>query len=255
MSTAGRLAGKVALITGAASGIGKATAELFRREGAQLILSDLNGPGVEAVAAALGNSSLGLQHDVTDEAAWERVMAAGKGAFGRLDIVVNNAGVGRGSPLLETSLAQWRDVIAANLDSVFLGCRFGVAAMKETGGSIVNISSILGIVGTPFALAYSASKGGVRLLTKSVALECAQSGWRIRVNSVHPGYIDTPMVQASIANSPAPDDRKKHLLAQHPIGRLGQASEIAEGILYLASDASSFVTGTELVVDGGYTAR
>ena len=250
-----RLAGKVALITGAGSGIGKATATLFAREGAKLVLTDVNAPAVEAVAAELGGGAVGLGHDVTSEAAWDQVMAEAKRAFGKLDVLVNNAGIGRATPILETSLAQWREVISVNLDAVFLGCRAGVAAMKEQGGSIINISSILGLVGSPLTAAYAASKGGVKLMTKTLALEVAQNGWKIRINSVHPGYIDTPMVGAAIASAPDAAQRRAYIIAQHPLGRLGQAEEIAEGILFLASDASSFMTGSELVIDGGYTAR
>ncbi|WP_119417889.1 glucose 1-dehydrogenase [Desertibaculum subflavum] len=250
-----RLAGKVALITGAASGIGAASARLFAAEGAKLILTDVNEAGAKALAAEIGGGALGFEHDVTSEAAWDMVMAETSVAFGRLDVLVNNAGIGRATPILETSLAQWREVISVNLDAVFLGCRAGIAAMKEKGGSIVNLSSILGLVGSPLTAAYAASKGGVKLMTKTLALEVAQNGWKIRINSVHPGYIDTPMVAGAISRAPDAAQRKAYLISQHPLGRLGRAEEIAAGILYLASDASSFMTGSELVIDGGYTAR
>lgn len=250
-----RLAGKVALITGAASGIGAASARLFAREGAKLVLTDVNEAGAKALAAELGPGSIGFGHDVTSEAAWDMVMAEASVAFGGLHVLVNNAGIGRATPILETSLAQWREVISVNLDAVFLGCRAGIAAMKDRGGSIINLSSILGLVGSPMTAAYAASKGGVRLMTKTLALEVAQNGWKIRINSVHPGYIDTPMVAGAIARAPDAAQRKAYLVSQHPLGRLGRAEEIAEGILYLASDASSFMTGAELVIDGGYTAR
>jgi 3(or 17)beta-hydroxysteroid dehydrogenase len=255
MASEPRLAGKVALITGAASGIGAATARLFAREGARLVLTDVNEAGAKALAAEIGQGAIGFEHDVTKEAAWDMVMAETSVAFGRLDVLVNNAGIGRASPILETSYAQWREVIAVNLDSVFLGCRAGIEAMKETGGSIINVSSILGLVGSAMTAAYSASKGGVRLMTKTLALEVAQNGWKIRINSVHPGYIDTPMVSQAVARAPDAEQRRAYLVSQHPLGRLGRAEEIAEGLLYLASDASSFMTGAELVIDGGYTAR
>lgn len=255
MASEPRLAGKVALITGAASGIGAATARLFAAEGAKLVLTDVNEAGAKALAAEIGGGALGFEHDVTSEAAWDMVMAEASVAFGRLDVLVNNAGIGRATPILETSLAQWREVISVNLDAVFLGCRAGIAAMKERGGAIINLSSILGLVGSPLTAAYAASKGGVRLMTKTLALEVAQNGWKIRINSVHPGYIDTPMVAAAVARAPDAEQRRAYLIAQHPLGRMGRAEEIAEGILYLASDASSFVTGSELVIDGGYTAR
>lgn len=250
-----RLAGKVALITGAASGIGAAAARLFAREGAKLVLTDVNEAGAKALAAEIGGGALGFGHDVTSESAWDMVMAETSVAFGGLHVLVNNAGIGRATPILETSLAQWREVISVNLDAVFLGCRAGIGAMKATGGSIINLSSILGLVGSPMTAAYAASKGGVKLMTKTLALEVAQNGWKIRINSVHPGYIDTPMVAGTIARAPDAAQRRAYLIAQHPLGRLGRAEEIADGILYLASDASSFMTGAELVIDGGYTAR
>lgn len=239
------LAGKVALITGAASGIGAATARLFAREGARLVLTDVNEAGAKALAAEIGQGAIGFEHDVTKEAAWDMVMAETSVAFGRLDVLVNNAGIGRASPILETSYAQWREVIAVNLDSVFLGCRAGIEAMKETGGSIINVSSILGLVGSAMTAAYSASKGGVRLMTKTLALEVAQNGWKIRINSVHPGYIDTPILG---------DTDRDLLIGATPMQRLGQPEEIASLITFLASDDASFVTGAEFVADGGYTA-
>ncbi len=253
----GRVAGKVALITGGASGIGRASAELLAREGAKVVLSDLqDGAGEEAAAAiaAQGGRAQFRHHDVTDEAAWKTIIADLLAEHGRLDILVNNAGIaGNGLPVDETPLQLWRDCLAVNLDGVFLGLKHGVAAMKQRGGAIINTSSVLGMVGLPLATAYSASKGGVRLLTKAVAIECAARGLDIRVNSVHPGFIDTPMVSGAIQRGgPA---RREAILQSQPTGQMGQPSDIAEGILYLASDAGKFVNGSELVIDGGYLAR
>jgi NAD(P)-dependent dehydrogenase (short-subunit alcohol dehydrogenase family) len=253
----GRVADKIALITGGASGIGRATAELMAHEGATVVLSDLqDAAGDEAVAAitAAGGQAQYHHHDVTDEADWKKILATVLADHGRLDILVNNAGVGgNGLPVEETPLELWRDTMAVNLDGVFLGVKHGVAAMKEQGGVIINTSSILGVVGLPLTAAYTASKGGVRLLTKAVAIECAARGLNIRVNSVHPGFIDTPMVGGAIQRGgPA---RREAILRSQPTGEMGQPSDIAEGILYLASDAAKFVTGSELVIDGGYLAR
>ncbi len=254
----GRVANKVALVTGGSSGIGRATAELLAREGATVVLSDLQDEaGAEAVAAivAAGGKASYLHHDVTDEAAWKRIIDTVLEDHGSLDILVNNAGIsgGSGVPVEEISLEQWRETLSVNLDGVFLGVKHGVAAMKESGGSIINTSSILGIVGLPLTSAYTASKGGVRLLTKAVAMECAARGLKIRVNSVHPGFIDTPMVGGAIQRGGP--ERREMILNSQPTGEMGQPEDIAEGILYLASDAAKFVTGSELVIDGGYLAR
>ena len=253
----GRVADKVALITGGASGIGLATGQLMAREGATVVLSDLqDGAGDEAVAAiiAAGGTAQYHHHDVTDEAEWKKIIETVQADHGRLDILVNNAGVGSsGLPVDETPLEFWRDTMAVNLDGVFLGVKHGVGAMKEQGGVIINTSSILGVVGLPLTAAYTASKGGVRLLTKAVAIECAARGLNIRVNSVHPGFIDTPMVGGAIQRGgPA---RREAILQSQPTGQMGEPSDIAEGILYLASDAAKFVTGSELIIDGGYLAR
>ena len=253
----GRVTNKIALVTGGASGIGRATAELMAREGATVVLSDLQGgAGEDAVAAitAAGGRAQYHHHDVTDEADWKMIIAAILAEHGCLDILVNNAGVGgNGLPVEETPLELWRATMAVNLDGVFLGVKHGVAAMKKNGGVIINTSSILGVVGLPLTAAYTASKGGVRLLTKAVAIECAARGLKIRVNSVHPGFIDTPMVGGAIQRGGP--ERRDAILKSQPTGEMGQPSDIAEGILYLASDAAKFVTGSELVIDGGYLAR
>ncbi|MGD9536680.1 MAG: glucose 1-dehydrogenase [Alphaproteobacteria bacterium] len=255
---AGRVAGKVALITGGAAGIGAASARALGAEGAKLVLTDVNEAGAQALAARLGKDgieAIGLGHDVTDEAAWETVIKASLARFGRLDVVVNNAGIAFVGPTEETTLADWRRMLAVNLDGVFLGTKHAIRAMKGHGGSIINVSSILGIDGLATAAAYCASKGGVRLFTKAVAIECGEAGNGIRVNSVHPGYIHTAMFDTDIAAFGSLEAKKKAVGALHPIGRIGQPEEIAAGIVFLASDESSFVTGAELVIDGGYTAR
>ncbi|MBX9746152.1 MAG: SDR family oxidoreductase, partial [Hyphomonadaceae bacterium] len=175
--------------------------------------------------------------------------------FGPLDVLVNNAGVALGASVEDTSIEQWHWLMGINLDGVFLGTRYAIAAMKSRGGSIINLSSIEGLIGDPNLAAYNASKGGVRLLTKSAALHCAKAGYGIRVNSIHPGYIRTPMVEGYIAAQPDPSAAKAAIAALHPLGHIGEPNDIAYGVLYLASDESKFVTGAELVIDGGYTAQ
>jgi len=250
---AGRLAGKVALITGAASGIGRATAALFHAEGAKVAATDRNEAGLEETKAF---SDLVLPLDVTDEARWRQVVDSVVAAFGKLDILVNSAGIGTKGNIETETLADWRKVHAVNVEGTFLGCREAVRVMKETGGgSIVNLSSVAGIIGDAQTIAYCASKGAVRLLTKSAALHCGRSGYKIRVNSVHPSFADTAMVRELIASSKDPERVREGLARAAPLGRLGRAEEIAAAILYLASDESSFTTGAEIVVDGGLTAQ
>ena len=250
---AGRLAGKVALITGAASGIGRATAALFHEQGAKVAASDRNEVGLKALKA---NADLTLVQDVTDEARWRAVVDEVVAAFGRLDILVNSAGIGTLGNIETTTLADWRRVITVNAEGTFLGCREAVRAMKETGGgSIVNLSSVAGIIGDASSLAYCASKGAVRLLTKSAALHCARAGLGIRVNSVHPSFAETPMVLEGIARARDPERIRAGLMRAAPMGRMGKAEEVANMILFLASDESSFTTGAEFMVDGGLTAQ
>jgi len=265
-----RVMNKVAIVTGGAAGIGRAAAFALAREGAKVVVADINLEGAEMAAQEIrgaGFAAFAVRHDVCDELSWKALIEATSSEFGHLDVLVNNAGVGTTKPLLETTLADWHAVLRINLDGVFLGTRTGVDAMRplpsrprQSPGSIINISSILGMVGLPEAAAYSASKGGVRLLTKSVALECAAKGWNVRVNSIHPGFVATPMIAESVkrfADQAGTDEetQRKAFADLHPLGRMGQAEEIAAAIVFLASDESSFVTGSELVVDGGYTAR
>ena len=255
---AGRVAGKVALVTGAASGLGAASARRLAAEGAKVLLTDVAadaGHGVAEEIADTGGAVAFEPHDVTSEADWARVVGAAVERFGRLDILVNNAGVSGGlQELMTLELDTWRRVLAVNLDGVFLGMRqAGPAIAKAGGGSIINISSILGKVGMAGAGAYCASKGGVALLTKAAALEWAPLG--IRVNSVHPGFIETPMVVGALQQAENANEMRDMIISRHALARLGAPNEIGDAVLFLASDESSFMTGAELVVDGGYTAQ
>ena len=249
-----RVAGKAALITGGASGIGLAAARRFVAEGARVAITDRDEELGAAAARELGENAFFIRHDVTSEADWAAAVQACGSRFGGVDIVLNSAGIFRFGNVEDTTLEEWRQTIAINLDGTFLGCREAVRAMRKRGGSIVNMSSVSGLVGDPDNAAYDASKGGVRLLTKSVALYCAKQGYPIRCNSVHPGGIDTPMVRGYFAARPDPVAERRTWLRQSPIGRLGRAEEIASLILYLASDEASFVTGSEFTIDGGSTA-
>ena len=251
---AGRVAGKVVVITGAASGLGAESARRLAAEGARLILTDLNAEAGEALAAELGEQAHFMRHDVADEAAWAAVAAEAVSRFGGLYGLVNSAGVAGGMPLLEMSYEDWRRVLSINLDGTFLGMRACAPAMVQGGGgSIVNLSSILGKVGQPGAANYCASKGGVLMLTKAAALEWAPAA--IRVNSVHPGYIETPMVTGALQASENGNEMRDLIISRHPLGRLGRPREIADAVVFLISEESSFMTGAELVVDGGYTAQ
>jgi len=254
-----RVQGKVAIVTGGAMGIGQASARLLAAEGAAVALTDVNRTAGEAAAAeiaATGARAIFLPHDVAREEDWHRVVADVVKNLGRLNILVNNAGIGVVGDIEHTTLPAWRHLLAINLDGVFLGTKAAIAAMRRfEGGSIINISSIEGLIGDPDLAAYNASKGGVRLLTKSAALYCAREKTRIRVNSIHPGYIWTPMVEHAVNASPDPAAARRHFEELHPVGHLGEPADIAYGVLYLASDESKFVTGAELVIDGGYTAQ
>lgn len=246
----GILAGRRAVVTGAASGIGRATAALFAEEGAHVVLVDRDRAAAEQVAARLsGHGHRMVAMDVTDEAAWDSLA---RSLDADCSILVNNAGAAILYPLAETSLAQWRAAMAVNLDSVFLGIRALLPALALSGhGAIVNVSSIRGIIGGVNATAYCASKGAVRLLTKAVALECARSGNGVRVNSVHPGLIDTPLAAAALSDAEVAVRR----MATLPMARAGRAEEVASTILFAASDAARYMTGAEIVVDGGTIAH
>ncbi len=258
---AGRLEGKVVLITGGASGIGLASAEACAREGARVVISDINAAEGAAQAqrlAAAGLEVAFIRHDVTSEGDWRRVIDDTVQRHGQLDVLVNNAGIAVIAPLEEETLEGWRRTQAINVEGVFLGCREAVRVMKGRGGSIVNLSSIEGIIGEPLVPAYNASKGAVRLLTKSTALHCAQKGYGIRVNSIHPGYVGTPLMVNALGSIPASQAaalQQELVMVRIPLGRPAEPREIAHGIVFLASDESSYMTGSELVMDGGYTAK
>jgi NAD(P)-dependent dehydrogenase (short-subunit alcohol dehydrogenase family) len=259
---AGRVEGKVAVVTGGASGIGRACALRLAEEGATVMITDIQDAPGETVAQeiqAAGGRAEYLHHDVTDEQAWVDVMIAVKRRCGGLNILVNNAGIGIAGSIVEMTLADWQRQQAINLDGVFLGIKHSIPLMRESGsGSIINLSSVAGMQGAPRLAAYCATKGGVRLLTKGVALECAQERWPVRVNSVHPGIIDTPIWTkvAAGALEPGANVVDVDALAEQgvPTGVLGKPLDIANGVLFLASDESSYITGTELVIDAGLSA-
>lgn len=256
----GRVEGKVALVTGGGRGLGKASAIMLAREGARVAISDRKEEGADEVVAEitkLGGQAVFIQQDVAKEEDWKRTIDEVLQRFGRIDILVNNAGVGAGKNIEDLTLADWRWVMSVNLDGVFLGTKYAIAVMKKSGGgSIINMSSIEGMVGDRRLAAYDASKGGVRILTKSAALHCAKAGYNIRVNSLHPGFIDTPMVTGFVkAQGGDPGSARKALELLHPLGHLGEPDDVAYAVLYLASDESKFATGSELVIDGGFTAQ
>ncbi len=249
----GRLEGKTALVTGAASGIGRATVALFHAEGARVAATDRNETGLAETKAF---ADLVLPQDVTDETRWREVVDTVIAAFGRLDILVNNAGIALKGNIETATLDDWRRTHAVNVEGTFLGCREAIRVMKVAGGgSIVNLSSVAGIIGDAQSAAYCASKGAVRLLTKSAALHCGRAGYNIRLNSVHPSFADTAMVRELIESSKNPERVREGLARAAPMGRMGRAEEVANTILFLASDESSFTTGAEIVVDGGLTAQ
>lgn len=250
---------KVVLVSGGASGIGADTARFVVREGGKAVVADRDETRGRAVAAELGDSSLFVPLDVTQEPSWQKAVADTVAKFGALHGLLNAAGIGVRNDIETCTLADYRRVNDVNSLGTFLGCKHAVLAMKETtkgGGSasIVNISSVLGLRGAAYAMAYCASKGAVRTLTKNVALYCAYMKYNIRCNSVHPGYIDTPMIVPALEANFGNMTGKQFLEELHPLGRLGQPKEVADMILFLLSDESTFSTGSEFVCDGGLTA-
>jgi 3(or 17)beta-hydroxysteroid dehydrogenase len=254
-----RMRGKSAVVTGGALGIGRACALKLAEEGSAVAVTDVDvdkGSVVVEEIRRRGGDAIFIAHDVADEARWDYVMRAVIERYKKLNVLVNNAGVALAKDVEHTTLEEWRWLMSINLDGVFLGTKHAIEAMKANrNGSIVNLSSIEGLIGDPNLAAYNASKGGVRLLTKSAALYCAKAGYNIRVNSVHPGYIWTPMVENYLKSQGDVAQGRKLLDSLHPIGHVGEPDDIAYGVLYLASDEAKFVTGTELVIDGGYTAQ
>ena len=252
-----RLEGKVALITGGARGMGAAEAKMFSREGAKVVICDVleaDGQQTEAEINETGGDAIFVKLDVTQQSEWDAVISRTVEQFGKLDIIVNNAGVASNLSIEETTIEEWDRVMDINAKGVFLGTKAAIMQMKSqgTGGSVINISSISGNVGQDgVAAAYNSSKGAVRIFSKSAAIQHAKDG--IRVNTIHPGPIQTPMTQAGWENA----ERVGDFFVQQstPMGRYGKPEEVANGALFLASDESSYVTGAELVIDGGYTAQ
>ena len=252
--TGRRLAGKCCFITGAASGLGKAMALAFATEGAEVAVADRNEEAGRAVAAMLG-SGFYVALDVTDETQWSVALGAAVRAMGRLDVLVNNAGVVASRSIEDTTLEEWRFVNSVNVEGTFLGCKHGIPHLRAAGGgAIINISSVAGITAAPMMAAYSASKGAVRALTKTVAIELARKGDQIRCNSIHPVFFQTPMLDDIVATTRNPDKFRAGLQGNVPLGRFGQPEEVAAMALYLASDEARFVTGAEFAIDGGFTA-
>ena len=256
-----RLEGKVALITGAAAGVdgdlmgfGGASARLFAQEGAKVVLTDIKeemGQKTAAQINELGGDVIFLPLDVTNEQGWIDVIAAAVSKYGKLDVLVNNAGTGARTTVEETTVETWDGQMDVHAKGTFLGTKYAIPEMRKVGGgSIINVSSIYGLIGSPTSTAYHAAKGAIRLFSKSAAVQYAKEN--IRVNSVHPGYAHTPLTDPGYSHEIG---RAEGCLERIPIGRLGNAYDIAYGILYLASDESSFVTGAELVIDGGTTAQ
>jgi len=250
----GRLDGKVSIITGAARGQGAATARLFVSEGSKVVMTDLLDAEGEALAEELGAAATFVRQDVTDEADWKRVVAVAVDTFGRLDALINNAGIMQRTPVVDCSVEEFRGVLDVNLVGPFLGMKTAAPAMQETGGgSIVNVSSIQGMVGRAGTPGYTASKFGLRGLTKTAALELGALG--VRVNSIHPGGVDTPLIRDAVPDTVQVTQEMLDAAHSHlPVPRCGRAEDIAPTSLFLASEESAYITGTEIVIDGGMTA-
>lgn len=245
------LSGKNAIVTGAASGLGFAIAQRLLKDGMQVLITDINEEEGQTAAAEYGEQARFLRHDVASEADWSRVLEVASEWFGRLDVLVNNAGVTLMGDVESISLDAWDQTMGINLRGPFLGCRGAIPLMKEHGGSIVNIASVSSFKPQPELVAYNASKAGVALMTKSIALYCGQQGYNIRVNSIHPGVIQTPMLEKVINQVEEGEALMQSYRDMHPIGRIGKPSEISAMVAYLVSEEAEFITGSEFRVDGG----
>lgn len=261
-----RCDGKVALVTGAARGLGAEAARRLAEAGARVLLTDVLDDAGRETADAIGGDAHFLHHDVTSEEGWKAAIAEAVRRFGGLDVLVNNAGIYFNRPIGEIALDDWHRMMAVNVDGVFLGCKLALPVLRERagqwrgGGSIINLSSVAGLIGASGGTAYHASKGAVRLLTKCVALEGAEGEQKVRCNSVHPAVIDTNMGrdlvgQFSASLGMSDNEATEMVTMLHPLGRLGEPADVANAIVFLASDDSAFMTGSEVVVDGGLTAR
>lgn len=259
-SGTGRLEGKVAIVTGSAKGIGRATAELFAREGAKVVIADIDTDLGQDTADSIkrsGGQAVFVHHDVTSEESWQNLMKATVDKFGKLNILVNNAGIIKIADIENTSLEDWQQIMDVNATGVFLGTRLAILTMKDNGElcSIINRSSIAGQIGEKTMFAYCASKGAVTLLTKSAALSCADNNYRIRVNSVHPAYVSTDMTKGEAAQIGISEEEYMEAAKEfHPLG-LGEPIDVAYLDLFLASDESKWITGAEFTIDGGVTAQ
>ena len=241
-----RVEGKVCIVTGAASGIGREDALLLAREGAKVVITDLNEEAGRQVAAEIGSNALFIRHDIASESDWQQVIKTTVQHFGRLDVLVNNAAILALGSIEDTTLELWQKVQKINGDGYFLGCKYAIEAMKETGGgSIINMSSVAALGAMPMFCAYSASKGAVAAMTRSIALHCKQKGYRIRCNSVHPDGVNTPMTQALAGGQPIPQEQ----LDKDPMNRMCAPLDIANVVLFLAADESRFINGAEIRVD------
>lgn len=255
----GRVSEKMALVTGGAQGLGEATAHMLAKEGAKVTVTDVNGPGAadvcDAINAAYGEgTAFAWQHDVTDVEQWKQVVQSAHDAMGGLNILVNNAGIGSIGDVEAEDYEVFQHVMKVDVDSIFLGCKYAIPLMREHGlGSIINISSIAGIVASGSYVSYNTAKAAVRHMSKSIALHCAKTGGQIRCNSVHPVFINTPILDG-VKQMFGEEDGLAKLARQIPLGRVGEPDDIAYAVLYLASDESKMITGAELKVDGGISA-
>ena len=254
----GRVENKVAIVTGAASGLGFAAAQKLMDEGAKVLLTDINEEVINSMPERLSNYSETqfhtAVHDVANEESWINIIENAENHFGKINILVNSAGISLGADVVSTDFEIWKKVHQVNLDSVFLGCKYAVPIMSKSGqGSIINLSSISGIVAGWNTAAYNSSKAGVRLLSKSVALYCAKKGYDVRCNSVHPAFVDTPILDP-LKQAFGEENAVAKLSRQIPMNKIGDTDDVSFAILYLASDESKFMTGTEIVLDGGLSA-